>query len=317
MATITAALQKPIDAIKSLKIFKPNPNKQSLAPGRLPCRRYTRTKAGDFVMFVMLAAAGLFTMLPLIYAVATSFKPLDELLIFPPRFLVRRPTINNYLVLPDLMASLKVPLSRYIFNGVSNAIITTSVYIIVSSMAAYVLCKGNFKHKNAIFMIVQFSLMFNGITLGIPRYLIYSYLGMIDTYWVYILPHMAATLGVFLMKQYIEGYVPDAFIEAAKIDGAGTFRIFWTIVMPIVKPAWLTLTLFTFRDVWAEVPAGTIFTEQLKTLPQIMGQITAGGTARAGSAMAITVIMMIPPILVYLISQSNVIEAMSSAGIKE
>ena len=166
-------------------------------------------------------------------------------------------------------------------------------------------------------MIVQFSLMFNGITLGIPRYLIYSYLGMIDTYWVYILPHMAGTLGVFLMKQYIEGYVPDAFIEAAKIDGAGTFRIFWTIVMPIVKPAWLTLTLFTFRDVWAEVPAGTIFTEQLKTLPQIMGQITAGGTARAGSAMAITVIMMIPPILVYLISQSNVIEAMSSAGIKE
>ena len=131
------------------------------------------------------------------------------------------------------------------------------------------------------------------------------------------LPHMAGTLGVFLMKQYIEGYVPDAFIEAAKIDGAGTFRIFWTIVMPIVKPAWLTLTLFTFRDVWAEVPAGTIFTEQLKTLPQIMGQITAGGTARAGSAMAITVIMMIPPILVYLISQSNVIEAMSSAGIKE
>ena len=304
-----------IEKIK--KLFKPNPNQQSLAPGRLPCRKYTRTKAGDITMFIMLVAAGLFTMLPLIYAVVTSFKPLDELLIFPPRFFVRRPTLNNYLVLPDLMASLKVPLSRYIFNGVANGIITTFVYIIVSSMAAYALCKANFKYKNAIFLIVQFSLMFNGITLGIPRYLIYSYLRIIDTYWVYILPHMAGTMGVFLMKQYMEGYVPDAFIEAAKIDGAGTFKIFWSIVMPIIKPAWLTLTLFTFRDVWAEVPQGTIFTEQLKTLPQIMGQITAGGTARAGSSMAITVIMMIPPILVYLISQSNVIEAMSSAGIKE
>ena len=119
------------------------------------------------------------------------------------------------------------------------------------------------------------------------------------------------------MKQYIEGYVPDALMEAAKIDGAGYFRIFWKIIMPIIKPAWLTVTLFAFRDIWSAIPSGTIFNEELKTLPQIVTQITAGGTARAGSAMAITTIMMIPPILVYLISQSNVVEAMSSAGIKE
>lgn len=101
------------------------------------------------------------------------------------------------------------------------------------------------------------------------------------------------------------------------MDGAGNFRIFFQIVFPIIKPAWLTLTLFTFRDIWAAVPQGTIFAESLKTLPQIMAQITAGGIARSGSAMAVTVIMMIPPILVYFISQSNVVEAMSSAGIKE
>lgn len=119
------------------------------------------------------------------------------------------------------------------------------------------------------------------------------------------------------MKQYMEGYVPDALLEAAKIDGAGYTRIFWQIIMPMIKPAWLTVTLFAFRDIWSAIPNGTIFNEELKTLPQIVTQITAGGTARAGSAMAITTIMMIPPILVYLISQSNVAEAMSSAGIKD
>ena len=131
------------------------------------------------------------------------------------------------------------------------------------------------------------------------------------------MPNLASTLGVFLVKQYIEGYVPDALLEAAKIDGAGYFHAFWKIVMPTIKPAWLTLTLFGFRDIWVNVPSTTIFTEKIKTLPMITSQITAGGIARSGSAMAMTVIMMIPPIAVYLISQSNVIEAMTSAGIKE
>ena len=132
-----------------------------------------------------------------------------------------------------------------------------------------------------------------------------------------ILPYIASTMGVFLMKQYMEGAIPNALLEAARVDGAGPYRIFFQIALPIVKPCWLTLTLFGFRDIWASIPDGTIFNETLKTLPMIMSQITAGGIARSGSAMAVTVIMMIPPILVYLISQSNVIEAMNSAGIKE
>ncbi len=280
-------------------------------------RRYTRSRLGNFALVLFLVAGGLFSMLPLIYCVCTSFKPLDELLIFPPRFFVSRPTIGNYTVLPDLMASLKVPLSRYIFNSLFISFFTTFVYIIIALMAAYVLSKGKFKGLTTIFWIVQFALMFNSYTLGVPQYLIISKLGLIDTYWVYILPPMASTMGVFLAKQYIEGYVPDALLEAAKIDGANQFKVFWSIVLPTIKPAWLTLLLFTFRDIWSIVPNGTIFSEQLKVLPQIVTQVTAGGTARAGSAMAVTVIMMIPPILVFLVSQSSVSEAMSSAGIKE
>ena len=165
--------------------------------------------------------------------------------------------------------------------------------------------------------MIQFALLFNAYTLSIPRYLIYSWMNIVDTYWVEILPHIASTMGVFLMKQYMEGAIPNALLEAAKVDGASPFTIFFRIALPIVKPCWLTLTLFGFRDIWSTVPEGTVFNETLKTLPTIMSQITAGGIARSGSAMAVTVIMMIPPILVYLVSQSNVIESMSNAGIKE
>ncbi len=299
--------------MKLIEYIKNRPS----ATSRLACRRYTRSKFGDFLMFAFLICGGLFSMLPLIYAVCTSFKPLDELLIFPPRFFVHRPTWSNYLVLPDLMAALKVPLSRYIFNSLFVSLLTTFVYIIIATMTAFVLSKVKIKGRNFIFWMIQFALMFNAYTLSVPRYLVFSNMQIIDKYWVYILPHLASTLGVFLAKQYIEGYIPDALMEAAKIDGANIWTIFWRIVLPVIKPAWLTLMLFTFRDIWASVPNGTIFTEKLKTLPQIVNQITAGGTARAGSSMAVTVIMMIPPIIVFLVSQSNVVEAMSSAGIKE
>ena len=280
-------------------------------------KRFTRSKVGNVLYCSFLIGGGLFSMLPLIYSVVTSFKPIDELLIFPPRFFVQRPTIVNYLALPDLLSNLQVPLSRYIANSLFVSVLTTFLYIITSSMAAFVLAKGKFKGRKTFFWAIQMALMFNAYTLSIPCYLIYAKLHMIDTYWIYILPHLASTMGVFLMKQYMEGAVPDALLEAAKIDGAGYWRVFWAIVMPTVKPMWLTLMLFGFRDIWNVSPNNTIFTEQLKTLPMITPQIAAGGTARAGSAMAMTVIMMIPPILVYMVSQSNVMQAMTSAGIKE
>lgn len=286
-------------------------------PKKASVNRFTRSKFGNVMILVLIISAGLFSMLPLIYAVVTSFKPIDELLIFPPTFFVRRPTTVNYVALPTLLSSLSVPLSRYIFNSIFITVVTSVLNILFSAMAAFSLSKGKWAGRGIIFMVIQFALMFNAYTLSVPQYFIFSKLGIVDTYWVYILPQLAGTLGVFLIKQYIEGYVPDALMEAAKIDGAGYGRIFWRIVMPIIKPAWLTVLLFAFPAIWSAIPNGTIFNEELKTLPQIVTQITAGGTARAGSAMAVTTIMMIPPVIVYLISQSNVVEAMSSAGIKD
>lgn len=280
-------------------------------------KKYTRSKFGNFVFVFFLVALGLFSVLPLIYSIITSFKPLEELLKFPPPFYVVRPTLQNYRALPGLLSNLSVPLSRYIFNSLFVTVSATVLYVFVATMAAFALAKSKIKGKAVFFVIVQFALLFNGTTLSVPLYLIYSWLGIVDTYWVMIIPYAATSMGVFLMKQYMESAIPDALLEAGEIDGAGPIRIFFQIAVPIVKPCLLTLMMFGFRDVWAAIPDGTIFNESLKTLPTIMSQITAGGIARQGSAMAVTVIMMIPPILVYVVSQSNVMEAMSSAGIKE
>lgn len=279
-------------------------------------KRYTRSRLGSAVIFVFLTVMGLISVLPMIYCVCTAFKPLDELLVFPPRFFVHRPTPENFAVLPSLLSDLHVPLSRYIFNSFFVTIIATFFQIIVASAAAFVFSKTKVKGRTVIFLIVQFSLLYNSYTLAIPQYLIFNWMGIINTYLVYILPAIPSSMGVFLIKQYMDSSVPGTLIEAAKIDGASLFRIYGSIVMPITKPAWMTLLLFAFQGMWSATSSGTIFSENLKTLPYVMSSISAGGTARAGSAMAITVILMMPPIVVYFISQSNVMETMSTAGMK-
>ncbi len=286
-------------------------------PARNQTRRFSRNKFGSAVYFIFLFVLGFFSILPMIYCIVTSFKPLDELLVFPPTLLtVKRPTLANYLALPDLISSLSVPLSRYIFNSIFVAVAGTVLCVLLSATSAFVLSKTNIKYKSVIFTAIQFALLFNTYTLAIPQYIIYSSLGVINTYFVYLLPTLASSMGVFLMKQYMDSYVPDALIEAAHIDGADWFQIFGRIIVPIIRPCILTLTLFSFLGLWNVQSTGTIFSEELKTLPTVMATIATGGLARTGSSMATSVIMLIPPVIVYLISQGSIKETMGSAGIK-
>lgn len=283
---------------------------------RAQYRRYTRSRFGNFVIFTFLTVVGLVSVLPMVYCVCTAFKPLEELLIFPPRFFVSRPTWENFTALPTLLGNLHVPLSRYIFNSLFITGVSTVLQILAASLAAFVFSKTKVKGCVVLFYIVQFSLLYNGYTLAIPQFLIFNWTHIVDTYWVYILPAIPSSMGVFLMKQYMDSSIPGTLIEAAKIDGASLFRIYGSLIMPISKPAWMTLLLFSFQSMWSAVPSGTVYSESLKTLPYVMSSISSGGTARAGSAMAVTVMLMIPPILVYFISQSNVMETMSTAGMK-
>lgn len=289
---------------------------KALAIKRSQYKRYTRSTAGSIGYFTILIIAGLFMVFPMFYCVITSFKPLDELLIFPPKFFVTRPTWSNYKALPSLLSNLQIPISRYIFNSVFIAAASTFLTIVAGSLAAFAFSKAKIRGVKLMFMVVQIMLLYNTFTLSVPQYLIFSKLKMIDTYWVYILPAIPSAVNCFLLKQFIDVSIPDTLLEAAKIDGAGIMKIYWRIVMPNLKPAWMTVLLFSFQSMWSAVPGGTIYSESLKTLPYVMSSVTAGGIARSGSSMAITVLLMLPPIIVFIFTQSNVMETMSNSGIK-
>lgn len=279
-------------------------------------RKFTRTTGGNIAYFSILILFGLITVFPLFYCIITSLKPLEELLIFPPKFYVVRPTLDNFKVLPALLSNLEVPLSRYVFNSVFIAVVTTIGSIIAGSMAAFTFSKSKIKGGKFVFNLITTMMLYNATTLAVPQYLIFSKLGMIDTYWVYILPAIPSTVNCFLMKQFMDEAVNDTLLEAARIDGAGVWRMYWNIVMPIMKPAIMTVLLFSFQAMWSIVPVGTVFSEEFKTLPYVMSSIAMGGIARSGSAMAVTVVLMLPPIFVFLITQSNVLETMGNSGIK-
>lgn len=275
-----------------------------------------RSRLGNFITFVIIAALAGFMAMPFIFAVSNAFKPLDEIFMFPPRFFVKNPTLDNFQDLFVLLDDSFIPISRYLFNTSFITVVGTVGNIIACSLAAFVLAKCQFPGKKGLFKIVVLSLMFSGAVTSIPNYLIMSKLNWIDSYLSIIVPAFATPMGLFLMKQFMEG-LPDTIIEAATIDGAGTFRIFAKIAMPMVKPAWLTLMIFSIQGLWNNGGGNFIFDERLKPLPYAMSQIVSGGVARQGVGGAVGVIMMIVPILVFIITQSNIIETMASSGIKE
>lgn len=279
-------------------------------------RSANRSRVGDFGIYLMLILFGLFFAIPLVYAVNNAFKPLDELFLFPPKIFVRNPKLDNFLDLFILMGRSWVPFSRYIFNSLFVTATGTGGHLLIASMGAFVLAKYKFPGGNAFFKLVITALMFSGYVTAIPNYLVMTRLGWVDTYLAVIVPAFASPMGLFLMKQFME-QVPDSLIEAAKIDGATEWYIFTRIVMPIVKPAWLTLIIFSIQGLWNNSATTFIYSEELKMLPYALQQVLQGGIARAGVGAAVSLFMMIVPITVFIISQSNIIETMATSGIKE
>ena len=279
-------------------------------------RHPNRSIGGDIGIYIMLAAVAVLMAFPLVFAIGSALKPLDELFRFPPTVFPKHPTLDNFSDLIVTMGQSWVPFSRYILNTVFITAVGTFGHLIIASMAAFVLAKYDFPGGKLFFAVVTTALMFSGYVTGIPNYVIMSRLGMIDTNWALLLPAFAAPIGLFMMKQFMEG-LPTALIEAAHIDGANEFRIFWSIVMPNVKPAWLTVIIFSVQSLWNN-PAGTIiYSEAKKPLVYALQQIQAGGIARTGQMAAVTVVVMAVPILIFILSQSQILETMASSGIKD
>ena len=275
-----------------------------------------RSKAGNALLFTLMAICGLFMVIPLVMILNNAFKPFDELFRYPPKIFVRNPTWKNFKDLIVLMNNSWIPFSRYILNTIIIAGGGTIGHILIASMAAYPLAKLDIPGKKFLFSIVVLALMFNGTVTSIPNYMIISYLGLNNTYWAVILPAFASSLGLYLMKQFME-QIPDSLLESARLDGAGEMTIFLRIVMPNVKPAWLTLAIFQFQTMWGNTGSGFLRSEQLKPLQYALYQVASGGVARQGAAAVVQLIIAAIPITFFLICQSQVIETMTTSGIKE
>lgn len=273
-----------------------------------------RSVGGDTGIMVLLAMLGIFMFLPMWYLIVDAFKPLGERNITPPRFYVMKPTLQNFIDLFTNMNSTWVPISRYIFNTVVISVLATLGCLILGSLTAYALSKIRFPGANFIFTVIRYSLMISSTVAGLTSFIIFVALGWLNTYTISIIPVWASTLGLYLMKQFIDGNISDEMIEASRIDGANEFRIYWSIVMPLVKPAWLTLMVTTFQSVWNTGASGYVWSENLKTFNTAITTISG---VSAGASSAAIVLMMSVPIIVFLVNQSQIVETMASSGMKD
>lgn len=285
--------------------------------GRRRTRKSRLNRDFNAPLLTILVVVSAVQLIPFVFMISTAFKPMDELFLFPPRFWVKNPTLDNFYDLLGATSSMTVPFSRYVFNSVFVTATSAVLLVICSSLAAYPLSMHDMPGKNFIFTMVVLSLTFAPQVTQIPRYLIMSRLRMIDTYWALIVPAIANTYGVFLMKQFLDA-IPRELLEAARVDGAGELEIYWKVIMPNMKPAWATLAIFAFQWSWGDPTAPLVYTrtEAMKTLPLVLQTIGSGGVARAGASAAASLLAATPGVVIFGLFQRRVIETMVHSGIK-
>ena len=283
-------------------------------------KRIIVLKPSRVFLYIFMIALVCFTALPLWYLIVTAFKPLDELFLYPPRFYVMKPTLRNFSELIMAMDGSAVPFTRYFFNSALVTIASVAGTVFVCSMAAYSLTKMNMPKKKFLFDFSVATLMFSPPVAQIVNYLTINALGMINTYWALIIPKLATPMYFFLLKQNFDSILPDQLLEAAKIDGANEWQMFYKIAMPIMRPAWSTVIVFSFVANWNDLfsPMVYINKEAMKTLPLALNMLQGGlgQVARQGAFQAAALLTTLPTIIVYLVMQAKVMKTMAHAGIK-
>ena len=313
---LTAEKQAAIQEKKLRKLRRRHVNINTVHVKKSKGKHINGSLAGDISIFILLALLGIFMIFPLYYSIIQSFKPISELFVFPPKLYVISPTTENFSNLFKVAGNLWVPFSRYVFNSVFITVVITIMHVFVCCCCAYVLSKCRFPGYTVANQIIVTSLLFTSTATGIMQFVVMAKMGMINTYWALILPSVATPMGLYLMRQSMST-INDSIIDAAKVDGAGVFRTCWQVVIPNQKPAIATLIIFVFQGAWNVQGGALVYQENLKTLPTIMSQIAAAGIARQGIIYASAVVLMIPPLVIFLIAQSDVMETMANSGMKD
>jgi len=270
--------------------------------------------------YAILIPLAFFMLLPIIFIISHAFKPIDELFAFPPRFLVQKPTFDNFRDLFFTTSSSGIPFSRFIFNSLLVTLSVMFFSVFISSLAAYAMAKMKFKLRKVLFEVNTLALMFVPIAVQIPRYLVVDETGLLDTYLAHILPLLAMPIGLFLLKQFID-QVPEELKEAAIIDGASEFTVFRKVIVPVIIPALATVAILAFQAVWNNIETSNYYVndESLKTLSFFMNSVASGsGNTVAGQGMsaAASLIMFIPNLVIFILLQSKVMNTMAHSGLK-
>lgn len=279
-------------------------------------KRFHKSQIKFYVILVPLA---IIMGLPIVYIFSQAVKPLDELFIYPPKFFAKNPSMDSFKKLIEAMQGTEIPIYRYFFNSLLTTLLMVVFTVFITAFAGYALSKKDFKAKQLIFDLNTAALMFVPIAVKIPKYLVIYNVGLIDNFWVHIIPGLAMPVGLFLVKQFMD-QIPNELLEAARVDGAGDWYIFMKIILPLSKSSLATVVILTFQSAWGAIEASELYlnADNMKTFSYYMTTLTTTGNDVVGIGMsaAATLIMFIPNLLIFIFMQKNVMDTMAHSGIK-
>ncbi|RWZ54790.1 carbohydrate ABC transporter permease [Halobacillus fulvus] len=266
------------------------------------------------VLFYLLLIVGASIMLiPFLWMISTSLKPSGATMVLPPEFIPNQPTTQNY-----EQVTQQFPMMRFLWNSLLVAVLTTIGQMIFSSMAAYAFARMQFRGRDKLFLLYLATMMVPTQVTMIPQFILIKQFGWLDSYPGLIVPTMFAVFGTFLMRQAMLS-IPRELEEAAFMDGANHFQVFYKVCLPLIKPMLAALGIFTFMQSWNNFlwPLIVISNQELATLPLGLSLLQGRWSTDWGLMMAGVVISVLPILIVYLFAQKYFIQGMTMSGMKE
>lgn len=253
------------------------------------------------------------TLLPLIWMLSASLMPAGEANVYPPRLFPSRITLEHYHALFT-----RLDLARYLLNSTLLATAVTLISLLLNSMAGYAFAKLRFPGRNRLFKVLLAALVIPAQVSMLPLFLLLKQMGFVNTYWGVIIPGMASIFGIFLIRQYALS-ISDSLLDAARIDGAGEFRIYWSLVLPLCKPILVTLAIFTFMGTWNDFmwPLIVLTDNDMYTLPVALANLLGEHVQDTEMMMAGAVLTVLPVMLVFMLLQKSYIKGIMIGGVKE
>jgi multiple sugar transport system permease protein len=271
-----------------------------------------RQRVAKIFLYALLLIGAAISLLPMFWMVSASLMPSGEASTFPPHFLPTTVTFEHYLSLFT-----RLSIGRYLFNSALIAITVTATSLLINGMAGYAFAKLRFRGRDRLFRALSGGLVLPVQVAMLPLFLLLKNMGLINTYWCVIIPGMSSIFGIFLVRQYALA-IPDEMLDAARVDGASEFRIFWSIVVPGIVPILATLAIWTFLATWNDFmwPLIVLSDEAHYTLPVALANLSGEHVQDTELMMAGSVITIIPVMLVFLFLQRYYIQGVMAGSVK-